>query len=431
MSVLPYPIYKDSGSVRLGPVPKHWNIRSIKQTAPFNYGDAVPSGSRDETGTIPLAGSNGTFGWHSATNSAGPCIVIGRKGSFGQVNWFDGPAYVTDTAFFVNSADLKLRWYFWVLIASDLSSVSQDTGVPGLSRADAHNTLLAEPSFAEQDAIATFLDHETAKIDALIAEQERLVVLLAEKRKAVISRAVTQGLDPSVPMKASGVEWLADVPKHWNIIGLGKITSDKCDGPFGSGLKSEHYTDAGVRVVRLQNIRAEGFNGADAAYIAHAYYAESLSNHDVRTGDLLIAGLGDDRHTVGRACVAPEDIEPAMVKADCFRFRLKPGTAIADFVAFQLTSGSVFDAGILSSGSTRSRIPLSVMSKRKVALPQLEEQQQIISYLQRQTSILDCLVSESERAIYLLKERRAALISAAVTGKIDVRGFVPAEQEAA
>jgi type I restriction enzyme, S subunit len=226
------------------------------------------------------------------------------------------------------------------------------------------------PPLAEQSTIAAFLDQETAKIDALVAEQERLINLLKEKRQAVISHAVTKGLNPDAPMKDSGIGWLGEMPEHWEVKRLSRITLDRCDGPFGSGLKSEHYCDEGVRVVRLQNIRGDGFNDKDAAFIDPLYYAEGLGGgHDVIAGDLLLAGLGDDNNVVGRACVAPEGIEPAIVKADCFRFRLNRQLASTEYVALQLTAGAVFDAGILSSGSTRSRISLSTMGSRSVALP--------------------------------------------------------------
>jgi type I restriction enzyme S subunit len=289
----------------------------------------------------------------------------------------------------------------------------------------------AFPPIDEQSAIAVFLDRETARIDALVEEQHRLIALLKEKRQAVISHAVTKGLDPNAPMKDSGVEWLGEVPAHWQVLSLARVTTAKCDGPFGSGLKSEHYTDEGVRVIRLQNIRASGFDGTDAAFIGESYYRDELGGHDVLSGDVLIAGLGDERNTVGRACVAPSGIEPAMVKADCFRFRVNSSTALPKFVATELTAGSAFDAGILSSGSTRSRIPLSVMATRKLALPPLSEQSVILEFLEGETRKIDLLLDEANSGIVLLKERRNALISAAVTGEIDVRGLAPIEAEAA
>ena len=224
---------------------------------------------------------------------------------------------------------------------------------------------------------------------------------------------------PYPAYKDSGVEWIGAMPAGWTVTPLGAVTRGKCDGPFGSGLKSEHYTDGGVRVVRLQNIRGDAFDDTDAAYIDSTYYETALGGHDVKGDDVLIAGLGDDRNTVGRACVAPIGIEPAMVKADCFRFRLDPCKAMPDFVALQLTASSPYDAGVLSSGSTRSRIPLSVMATRRLALPPVKEQRAIIAFLDHETGKIDALVAEKERLMALLKENRQALISQAVTKGLD------------
>jgi type I restriction enzyme S subunit len=288
----------------------------------------------------------------------------------------------------------------------------------------------ALPSIEEQNQATSFLTHETAKIDALIAEQQRLIELLQEKRQAVISHAVTKGLNPHAPMKDSGVEWLGEVPEHWGLITLGRLCISKCDGPFGSGLKSEHYVEEGVLVVRLQNIKSHGYDDIVSAYIDSDYYKTSLGDHDVIPGDLLIAGLGDENNLVGRACVAPSHLGPAMVKADCFRFRLNRERISPAFASFSLNASSRFHGGILSSGSTRSRIPLSMMASREVALPPIEEQLKIEMHIQNQLGRINALQSESVSAVQLLQERRSALISAAVTGQIDVRGLVP-EAEAA
>lgn len=321
-----------------------------------------------------------------------------------------------------------LRWY---MLSEQFSSVavleSQRVAMPKINRESLKEIPVVVPPVDEQAVVAAFLDRETAKIDALIAEQQRLMELLQEKRQAVISHAVTKGLNPDSPMKPSGVEWLGDVPTHWELLPLGRVALSRCDGPFGSGLKSSHYTDSGVRVVRLQNIRREGFDHSDAAYVDSEYVASELVGHDVIEGDLLIAGLGDDNNTVGRACVAPAAIEPAMVKADCFRFRLDVERAAAAFIAMQLNAGAAFDAGILSTGSTRSRIALSVMASRKIVLPPLEEQSSIVGYLQTEMERSDRLASDTQVAITFLQERRVALISAAVTGQIDIRGLIGAE----
>jgi len=219
--------------------------------------------------------------------------------------------------------------------------------------------------------------------------------------------------------KDSGVEWLGEVPAHWEKLKLSLISLEKCDGPFGSAIKSEHYRDNGVRVIRLQNIKKYFFNGEDAAYIDSDYYCQRISKSDVVGDDLLIAGLGDDNNVVGRACVAPCSIAPAMVKADCFRFRLDTKRALPNFLAYQLSAGAEADAGLLSTGSTRSRIPLSTMGTRIVALPPRDEQVKVSAFLDHETTCIDALVEEQQRLIELLNEKRQAVISHAVTKGLD------------
>lgn len=438
MSFPRYPAYKNSGIKWLGEVPEHWEMRRLGfyfeerrekvSDKDFEALSVTKNGIVPQLETAAKTDDNdnrkkvcaGDFVINSRSDRKGSGGLSDRDGSVSLINTVLAPCREIQGPFahhLLRSVDFQEEFYRWGKgIVADLWSTNFS---------EMRNILLAVPSPGEQSAIAIFLDRETGKIDALVAEQEKLIGLLKEKRQAVISHAVTKGLDPSVPMKDSGIPWLGKVPVHWQVLPLGKVTIDKCDGPFGSGLKSEHYSDEGVRIIRLQNIRANGFDDTDTAFISLEYHLRVLGGgHDVRPGDVLIAGLGDGRNTVGRACVAPTGIEPAMVKADCFRFRLDCTRVQSEFVAVQLTAGSVADAGVMSSGSTRSRIPLSVMASRKIALPPLPEQSAIAAFLDEQTAKFDTLTAEAQRAIGLLKEHRSALISATVTGKIDVRDCV-------
>ena len=219
--------------------------------------------------------------------------------------------------------------------------------------------------------------------------------------------------------KDAGIEWLGQVPAHWELMSLGRATESKCDGPFGSGIKSDHYTDAGALVVRLQNIRAEGFFLRDPVFIDLDYFDQELRRHEVLADDILLAGLGDDNNIVGRACVAPTQLGPTLVKADCFRFRVVSARAKPKFLATQLTAGARCDAGQLAGGSTRSRIPLGTMASRTICLPPLREQDEIMLFLDHETAKIDALVDEQKRLIELLKEKRQAVISQAVTKGLD------------
>lgn len=430
-----YSEFKNSGTEWLGQIPSSWGVKRLGQFFEERRekvsDEDYPALSVTMQGIVPqLETAAKTDAGDNRKLVLKNDFVINsrsdRKGSSGVSN-FDGSVslisiVMTPREIHPPFAHHLLRSYpfqeefyrYGKGIVADLWSTNAS---------EMKNILIPDISLLEQKKIAAFLDHETAKIDALIEKQQRLIELLKEKRQAVISHAVTKGLNPNAPMKDSGVEWLGVVPAHWNVLSLGKITLDKCDGPFGSGLKSEHYTESGVRVIRLQNIKLGSYFDGDGAFISESYYQSSLRNHDVISGDVLIAGLGDPGNPVGRACVAPQGIAPAMVKADCFRFRIDEKKALPEFIAQQLSSSSYFDAGTLSNGSTRARIPLSLMATRKVAICPLDEQTEILGRISELIKQFDELEQVALSAIGLMQERRTALISAAVTGKIDVRDW--------
>jgi type I restriction enzyme S subunit len=452
MSFPRYPKYKASGVEWLGEVPEHWEMRRLKSACRF-FGGGTPSRENPAywNGAIPWVSpkdmksefigsteesisSAGIEASAATLLEVGHALLVVRSGILQHTI----PVAINTVAVAVNQDIRALRFdkelcdprFFlrWVQGLNDrllLEWSKQGATVESIEHVLLANSPICLPPLAEQRAIAAFLDRETKKIDELVAEQERLIELLKEKRQAVISHAVTKGLDPAAPMKTSGVEWLGDVPAHWEVCALRRITLSMCDGPFGSGLKSEHYSEHGVRVVRLQNIKPMRFDATDAAYIEHAYCERELGDHYVIAEDVLVAGLGDENNIVGRACIAPDSMGLALVKADCFRFRLDSELAIPSFIAAALTTSSPFAAGTLATGSTRSRISLSETATRLIPLPPLAEQCAIAAFLDRETEKIDKLVAQAESAISLLTERRSALISAAVTGQIDVRNAVP------
>lgn len=455
MSFPRYPEYKDSGVEWLGEVPGHWQVLPIRTVAKLESGH-TPSRSR------PDYWENCDVPWFTLADvwqiREGADYVFQTKESVSEVGLANssarllpaGTVILSRTASVGFSAIMGLAmattqdFANWVcgsrVLPKYLLHTFRAMGMEfeRLKFGSTHNTIympdiaafrFALPSIEEQSAIVTFVDREVAKIDALVAEQQSLIALLKEKRQALISHAVTKGLDPDVPMKDSGVAWLGEVPAQWVVLALSRIATERCDGPFGSGIKSEHYTDSGALVVRLQNIRSNGFHVGEPVFLELEYFEQELKRHEVVPGDVLIAGLGDENNVVGRACVAPAGISPALVKADCFRFRLDGGVVAAAFVAAQLNVSAVADAGRLANGSTRSRIPLSVMATRVIALPPLAEQVEIVAFVERERAAIDELVSEAETTIALLQERRTALISAAVTGKIDVRRLAVASAD--
>ncbi len=193
-----YPAYKDSGVEWLGEVPQHWEVKRLKYISRLVYGDSL-SGDIREDGNIPVYGSNGAVGTHTIPNTFAPCIIVGRKGSYGKIIYSESCGFAIDTTYFIDRrttiSNVSLRWLFYVLSLLELDKSSQDTGVPGLSREFAHNQILPLPGFIQQQAIAQFLDRETAKIDTLIAKTRNSIEKLKEYRTAVISAALTGKID--------------------------------------------------------------------------------------------------------------------------------------------------------------------------------------------------------------------------------------------
>jgi type I restriction enzyme S subunit len=272
-----------------------------------------------------------------------------------------------------------------------------------------------EPTPEEQTTIATFLDRETTKLDTLIAKQEKLIELLQEKRQAVISHAVTKGLNPDAPMKDSGVEWLGEVPAHWEVKRLKHLAESIKAGPFGSALTKDMYVTEGYRVYGQEQVIPEDFSIGDY-YISADKFLE-LKQYEVEAGDILISCVG----TFGKIAVVPDHIESGIINPRLIRLRCNELIS-AQYFSLILRSEVVFEQfSFLSRGGTMDVINIGTLSEIYVAVPPTPEQILITENLSQETTKIDLLIEKAQRSIDLAKEHRTALISAAVTGKIDVR----------
>ncbi|NBI39831.1 restriction endonuclease subunit S, partial [Xylella fastidiosa] len=187
---------KPSGIEWLGDVPVHCRIERLKWVCRFTYGDSLSDANRRQ-GNVPVYGSNGPVGMHDVANVVGPCIVIGRKGSFGKVNYSESDLFAIDTTYFVDKKCTKanIRWLYYVLIWCRLDRISKDSAVPGLDRTDALNTLVPVPDGAEQEQIAKQLDIETAEVNDAITKVEEEITLIREYRDRLITDVVTGQVD--------------------------------------------------------------------------------------------------------------------------------------------------------------------------------------------------------------------------------------------
>ena len=192
----PYPKYKDSGVEWIGEVPEGWEIKRLKWICNFLYGESLSAQNR-EYGNIPVYGSNGIVGYHNRSITEKPCIIVGRKGSFGKVSFSNKKCYPIDTTYYIDRTSTKnnLRWLNYLLPLLKMDEFSRDSAVPGLNREDAYRNIVALPSSYEQKQIAAYLDRKTTKIDQTISKIKKQIDLLQEFRTALISEVVTGKID--------------------------------------------------------------------------------------------------------------------------------------------------------------------------------------------------------------------------------------------
>jgi type I restriction enzyme S subunit len=285
-----------------------------------------------------------------------------------------------------------------------------------MSRDDLMDFPILIPRPEEQSTIATFLDRETAKIDALVAEQQRLIELLKEKRQAVISHAVTKGLNPDAPMKDSGIEWLGDVPVHWGVKRL-KFVATVQTG-VAKGKDNTGKATMLVPYLRVANVQDGYLDLEDVTTIEIPL--ENLERYRLQAGDVLM-NEGGDFDKLGRGHVWHCEIEPCIHQNHVFAVR--PFSISSDWL--NLVTGTNYAQFYFMTRSKQSTNLASISSTNVMELPVVfppeAEQCAIAAFLYREAAKFDELTAEAQRGITLLQERRTALISAVVTGKIDVR----------
>ena len=274
------------------------------------------------------------------------------------------------------------------------------------------------PPVSEQLSIAAFLDHETARIDALIEEQQRLIELLKEKRQAVISHAVTKGLDPTVPMKDSGVKWLGEVPTHWKVTPLKYVVATPItDGPH----ETPEFIDDGVLFVSAEAVSSGNINFSKARYISREDHLRYSKKYRPQKFDIYMVKSGA---TTGVTAIVETDDE-FNIWSPLAVVRCKPEHS-PYFVLFAMRSRNFQESVVVNwSFGTQQNIGMNVIENLPIACPPADEQKEIAAFIAQESEKWDSLISEGVSAVHLLQERRSALISAAVTGKIDVRGWQP------
>ncbi|WP_026687428.1 restriction endonuclease subunit S [Azovibrio restrictus] len=434
-----YPAYRDSGVEWVGEIPKSWQVTPLFSVAStgveknddgaesnvlsLSYGRIIRRDVEDNHGLLPES-----FNTYQIVDS-GDIILrltdlqndkrslrVGMANEKGIIT----SAYLKLTA----KAQFLDRYLYRLLHSYDTTKVFYGMG-GGLRQSmkfeEMRRLQMLCPSLDEQKQIAAFLDHETAKIDALIEKQQRLIELLKEKRQAVISHAVTKGLNPNAPMKDSGVEWLGEVPAHWVVRRLKHSASLQSGIPKGKDLTGKVTIE--VPMLRVANVQ-DGY--LDLSEVDSIQIEPSeLGRYALKYGDVLM-NEGGDNDKLGRGAVWKSEITPCIHQNHVFSIR--PADIEPDWLDLvtRASYAKYHFYRVAKQSTNLASISSTNIKETPLVIPPKQERKQIFSHINEQLRKFDLLENNANVQIELLQERRTALISAAVTGKIDVRDWQPA-----
>ncbi|MGC4083669.1 MAG: restriction endonuclease subunit S [Vicinamibacterales bacterium] len=425
--------YRASGVEWLGAVPDHWQVLPVKHVATVVNGYPFDSALFDLTEGYPLVRIRDLNRTDTEALFKGPFVerasitsddvLIGMDGDFNVGRWRGtGKALLNQRMCCVrgNTAILtRLLEYTLPIPLKAINDVTYSTTVKHLASSQVEKTLVAiPPDPLEQSAIADFLDRETSALDGLVAEQERLIELLTEKQHSIILHAVTKGLNADAPMKPSGIEWLGDVPSHWEVKRLKRLSPAMTVGIVVN--PSTFVSDDGLPFIYGGDIREGVIDWVNARRIS-PHDSATNAKTQLHSGDLLMVRVG----APGVTAVVPEECEGG----NCASVMLiRQGAFNSEWLCFVANTRIVrFQVEIVQYGAAQEQFNIGHAVNFWVPVPPRTEQDELSEFLRRETSALDCLIAEATRAIGLLQERRTALISAAVTGQIDVSGMAGQE----
>ena len=444
MTLPRYPSYKDSGVEWLGEVPGHWEVIPLSRTASdansmFIDGDWIESKDLSDDGIRYITSGNVGDGFYKeqgqgfiseSTFAALNCIeVFPGDVLISRLNLPIGRTCIVpnlssrivtcvDNVIVRPNQSFDRRFFVYVLSSkshfANMENLARGTTMQRISRSTLGRVRFAFPLLDEQAQIATFLDRETAKIDVLVAEQRRLMELLKEKRQAVISHAVTRGLNPDAPLKPSGIEWLGDVPAHWRVMPLKYVVELRSGGtPSKANLA---YWDGDVPWASSKDLKVEAL--ADTQdHITQEAIADGAASL-IREGSLLIVVRG---MILIHTFPVVKTLTKMAINQDIKAVVPVPGVDV-DFLAWLLRGSSRESLGRVDEAAHGTKVlRLEDWTSLPLPIPPIEEQLKIVGRIVLKLQELDTLTTEAQHAIDLLQERRTALISAAVTGQIDVR----------
>ncbi len=400
-------------------------LRKLKYVATFGNGRDHKPLECDSSG-YPVYGSGGHFAYATDYLHDGESVLFGRKGTIDRPLYVNERFWTVDTMYYTTiSSTVVPKFIYYAALTIPFALYSTNTALPSITQEVLGKHKIPCPPYSEQTQIAKFLDYETARIDALIEKQEQLIRLLKEKRQAVISHAVTKGLNPDAPMRDSGIEWLGEVPAHWGVKRLKHLFAES----LRNGISPQSSENGGVLTFSIAavrdgvvNVKSHLKQAGISLHAAHPYW--------IQEGDVMMIRGNGSRDLVGTVGIIEELPSEDCIYPDIL-IRLRFSKAVDSRLAVLFLNSTVSRPQVAMGAKTAAgiwKVSGATVSEFAMPLPPPAEQRDILYHLGAALSKIDSLVIRASEQGTLLRERRTALISAAVTGKIDVRDWQPPTQ---
>jgi type I restriction enzyme S subunit len=428
----PYPAYKDSGVEWLGKMPAHWIEKRLKFTSHIEAGQSPPSELvTDGMEGLPFLQGNADFGLMNPTPQqvcdAAPkraClgdILLSVRAPVGALNIAEQEYGIGRGLCAIRKKELldnKFLLYLLIRTRAYLDSVATGSTYDAVTVNEVGDIPTLLPPISEQRAIVAFLDRETARIDELVVMNDRLIKLLQKKRTVLITRSVTKGLDPNVPMKDSGVEWLGEIPSHWDVVRLKVIATVQLSNVDKKSLQGEEP----VQLCNYTDVYYHEHITSDLDFMQATATPDQIRRFSMRKNDVLITKDSESWTDIAISSVVTEDNQGLVCGYHLALIR--PNTKChGPYLSRAFTAiGPNDQFQIAANGITRFGLGGDAIRTGLFMVPPISEQRAIAAFLDRETAQIDALITKVRDAIKRLKEYRTTLISAAVTGKIDVRG---------
>lgn len=403
-----YDSYKDSGVEWIGKIPSHWEVCAFKRKIVINNGRDYKEYLDDEL--YPVMGSGGCFAYCSKYLYDGEAVLLGRKGTIDKPLYINGKFWAVDTMFYATPLkSLHCKFAYYLALTFPFNYYSTSTALPSMTQSDLGNNPVAIPPYVEQEIIALYLDKKCGEIDKAVATQEKRVELLKELRQNIITQAVTRGINPNAPLKDSGVEWIGEVPEHWEVNRLKTLCRTIRNGYVGP--TRDLYVDDGIPYIQSVHIK-----DGDILFEREEYYVTKdwADKHPkIYKGDIVVVQTGD----IGQIALVTNKFD----KCNCHALiilSINNNVISSEYLSLYLRSHIGKELMLQTkTGALLPHLNSTQIGDTTTIVPPLSEQQEIVSYIESQTVRLDKSIEKAEHQIELLQELKQSIITEVVTGK--------------